>query len=104
MGVVRDWIESDVAAVTEWVARKLHNHNPLRVRSMVRGGHHPTMISLDVENHTVLTVAGDGQAYRITVEALGGFDQLPEEVRVEIKDRPYSYNEWMNKPKQRIAS
>ena len=37
MGVVRDWITSDAPATAEWVARKLHNHNPMRVRAQQRG-------------------------------------------------------------------
>ena len=105
MGQVRDHISSDGPALAEWVARKLHNHNPMRIRSGQRGAEtQKTHIAFDHDTQKVFYMSADGQVFEIEVRALGARAELAPETETLLKDRSYSYSEWHH-PKQRaIAS
>lgn len=91
MGQVRDHITSDDHALTEWVARKIHNHNPMRQRSKERGHVTKTVLALDIDQHLVRYVSADGQVFDITVTARGSIDELALTDREMLTEKVYSY-------------
>ena len=66
MGKVKDAIVGDVEGLTEWVKRKLTNHDPMSVRDSVKGGKR-TIEYAPHTNSALHYCTADGKVFEIQV-------------------------------------
>lgn len=76
MGKVVDYIDSDEATLTQWIWRKLRNHDPMSVRDVAKrhANVRETMrvSDFDEEKNFIRYAMNDGRVFEITCKQVEG--------------------------------